>query len=66
MPVFWKTEASLHISLLYRHAVLDYDNLESTPENPIIIEQQIITVLDDHKHDNFAVQHIKKHLFITI
>ena len=59
MPVFGKTEASLHISLLYRHAVLDYDNLESTPENPIIIEEQIITVLDDHKHDNFAVHHIK-------
>lgn len=33
---FQKTEVSLHVSVVYRHAILEYDRVDSTRENPNI------------------------------
>jgi hypothetical protein len=37
---FQKTEVSLHVTLLYRHAVLEVDGFESTIEEPRIATEQ--------------------------
>ncbi len=56
---FAKSEASLHVTVLYRHAMEEFDGEQSTEENPIIIKEHIFTILDDKTHDNYAVQQIK-------
>ena len=49
---FSKTEVSLHVTVLYRHAVKEFDGEQSTAENPIIVKEHIFTILDDNGHDN--------------
>ena len=59
---FAKAEASLHVTVLFRHSEAEYDGEASTPENPIIVKEHIFTILDDKTHDHYAVHEIKKHI----
>ena len=55
---FSRGKVSIHVTILYRHSVLDFDGLKSTPEDHIIIKEHIFTILDDLQHDSYAVQHV--------
>ncbi|CAC5383741.1 unnamed protein product [Mytilus coruscus] len=48
---FQKPEASLHVSLLYRHAILEVDGVDSTLEDPNIVTENFFVISDDEKHD---------------
>ena len=48
---FQKTEISIHVSLIYRHAILEYDGIDSTQDNPNIVCEQFFVFSDDETHD---------------
>ena len=56
---FSKSEASLHVTVLFRHSTLEYDGEESTKEKPVIVKEHIFCILDDKTHDNYAVHQIR-------
>ena len=49
---FQKTEVSIHVTILHRHAVLEYDGFESTRDDPKIIQEQFFVISPDVKHDH--------------
>jgi hypothetical protein len=49
---FQKAEVSLHVSIIYRHAILEYDHVDSTEENPNIVAEHFFVVIPDPVHDN--------------
>jgi hypothetical protein len=59
---FGKTEVSLHVSVIYRHAVAEYDGIDETN----IISELFYTISPDVTHDHFFVtrvqEAIKSHL----
>ena len=57
---FQKTEISIHVSLIYRHAVLEYDEVDSTEEIPNIICEQFIVFSDDETHDHHFTHAVEK------
>ena len=56
---FSKTEASIHVTILYRHASQEFDNCASTEEQPKIIKEYIFVISDDMAHDSYSVQHVR-------
>lgn len=49
---FQKSEISVHVSLIYRHAILEYDEIDSLPNKPEVLCEQFIVFSDDEKHDH--------------
>ena len=37
---FQKTEISIHVTILHRHAILELDDEDSTPESPVIVSEK--------------------------
>ncbi|XP_071140649.1 uncharacterized protein [Mytilus edulis] len=56
---FQCTEVSLHVLIIYRHAVLEYDGKDSTTENPNIIKEHFFVVSNDDKHDHHFVHEVQ-------
>ena len=50
-------KASLHISVLFRHASMASDEKESTTKEPIVIKEHIFVISDDPVQDNDSVHH---------
>jgi hypothetical protein len=46
-----KSEVSIHVSILYRHAILEYDQVDSSTEEPNIICEQFFVISPDSSHD---------------
>ena len=63
---FQRTECSLHVTIIHRHAILEYDGLDSTDDFPEIITEHFFVISPDLQHDhNFtkcAQQQIKQYL----
>ncbi|CAG2208510.1 unnamed protein product [Mytilus edulis] len=59
---FQKTEASLHVSLLYRHAILEVDGVESTSEDPYIVTENFFVISEDEKHDQYFTFQVQKYI----
>ncbi|CAC5393263.1 unnamed protein product [Mytilus coruscus] len=49
---FQKLEVSLHVTILHRHSVLEYDGKDSTAEEPNIVTEQFFVISPDQKHDH--------------
>ncbi|CAC5378511.1 unnamed protein product [Mytilus coruscus] len=49
---FQKLEVSLHVTILHRHSVLEYDGKDSTEEEPNIVTEQFFVISPDQKHDH--------------
>ena len=49
---FAKMEVSLHVTILHRHAVLEYDGIESTSDEPQTITEQFFVISPDPSHDH--------------
>ena len=54
---FQKKEASLHVTILHRHAMLEVDGIESTPEDPRLIQEQLFVISPDLQHDHHFTYH---------
>lgn len=52
---FGQTQASIHVTILHRHAIMDIDEVESSIEEPIIITEHLFTISPDTKHDHHSV-----------
>ena len=57
---FQKIEVSIHVSLLYRHAVLEVDGVESTVDNPFIIKEEFFVISEDDKRDQYFTHFAQK------
>jgi hypothetical protein len=57
---FQKLEASIHVTLIYKHALLELDGVESTNENPKVITEQCFVISDDDKHDQHFTHFVQK------
>jgi hypothetical protein len=44
-------QATVHVCLVNRHAEMHFDGVESTVENPIIVEDQFFVISEDNQHD---------------
>jgi hypothetical protein len=57
----WHTvQISLHIGIVYRHAVLAVDGVESTADNPIIVKDVFVFTSDDTTHDFHFVHEVQR------
>ena len=56
---FSRTEASIHVTILCRHASQEFDNCAGTEEQPKIIKEYIFVISDDMAHDSYSVQHVR-------
>ena len=57
---FHKIEVSIHVTLLYRHAVLEVDSIESTVDNPAIIKEEFFVISEDDKRDQHFTHYVQK------
>ncbi|CAG2239432.1 unnamed protein product [Mytilus edulis] len=56
---FQRTEVSIHVTLIYRHAVLEIDGTSSTPDDPNIICEHFYVISPDEKHDQYFTRHVQ-------
>ena len=63
---FQRTECILHVTIIHKHAILEYDGLDSTDDFPEIIAEHFFVISPDLQHDhNFTKcvqQQIKQYL----
>ena len=52
---FSQVQASIHVTVLHRHALMDVDRILSTEENPIVITEHLFVISADSKHDHHSV-----------
>ena len=53
-------KVSIHVTVLYRHASLEYDGVVSTAEQPEVIKEYVFAISDDVTQDHDSVLHIQK------
>ncbi|CAG2251287.1 unnamed protein product [Mytilus edulis] len=56
---FQRTEVSIHVTLIYRRAVLEIDGASSTPDDPNIICEHFYVISPDGKHDQYFTRHVQ-------
>ena len=57
-----KAEVSIHGSILYRHAILEYDQVDSSTEEPNIICEQFFVISPDSSHDRHFTLYCQKQI----
>lgn len=55
---FSQVQASVHVTVLKRHAIKEIDGMNSTEEKPNIITEHIFVILPDCRHDHDSVQQV--------
>jgi hypothetical protein len=63
---FQKTEISIHVTLLYRHAVQNTDGIQSTPENPEIVLEHFYVISADEKHDQHFTHKVQEEISLYL
>lgn len=53
-------KVSIHVTVLYKHASLEYDGISSTAEEPEVIKEYLFAISDDVTQDHDSVLHIQK------
>ena len=53
-------KVSLHVSIVYRHAVETTDGVESTEEDPYTIKEHLFVISDDPGQDHDSVHHVQE------
>ena len=57
---FQRTDVSIYVSLIYKHAILEVDGVSSTPEEINIICEHFYIISPDEKHDQYFVHYVWK------
>lgn len=55
-----QSQASIHDTILHRHALKDVDGVQSTIEYPVIITEHIFVISPDTKHDHHSVHQVRE------
>jgi hypothetical protein len=55
-------EVSLHVSVIHRHAMLEYDGIDSNEENPNVIAKHFYVISPDQQHDHFFFHEVRKQI----
>ena len=63
---FQKTEVSIHVTILYRHSILEKDGINSSPENPKLIREQFFVISPDTQHDRSFTQYCQKQISANV
>ena len=50
-----QTQASIHVTILHRHALNDTDGVGSLPDAPLLVTEHIFVISPDCKHDHHSV-----------
>ena len=53
-------QASIHVTILHRHALIDVDIIESTERNVQLITEHLFVISLDCKHDHDSVHSVRK------
>jgi hypothetical protein len=53
---------SLHVSVIHRHAMLEYDGIDSNEENPNVITEHFYVISPDQQHNHFFVHEVRKQI----
>ena len=53
---YGQTQASLHVTVLHRHALLAIDGEESSEDDPRIVTEHLYVISPDLRHDHHSVQ----------
>ena len=57
---FSQVQASIHITILHRHALINVDGIQSTDGNPYVITEHVFVISPDCKHDHHSVHSARK------
>lgn len=63
---FQKTEVSIHVTILYRHSILEKDGIDSSPEIPKLIREQFFVISPDTQHDRSFTQYCQKQISANV
>ena len=50
---------SIHVSVIYRHAILEVDGVESLPDIPFIVTEHFFVISPDDKHDQLFTEKVQ-------
>lgn len=53
---YGQTQASIHVTVLHRHALKEIDSEESSDEDPKLVTEHLFTISPDLRHDHHSVQ----------
>ena len=56
---FQRTEVSIHVSVIYRHAILEKDGVDSSPENSNIVTEHFFGISPDETHDQHFTNEVQ-------
>ena len=56
---FSQTQASIHVTILHRHAIMNIDGQESTEDDPIIITEHLFVISPDCRHNHHSVHEVR-------
>ncbi|CAG2215128.1 unnamed protein product [Mytilus edulis] len=59
---FQKTEVLVHVTILHRHALLEYDGVDSSEDFPEIITEQFFVISPDLVHDQYFVHQVRNYI----
>jgi hypothetical protein len=55
-------EVSIHVSVIHRHALLEYDGIDRNEENPNVMAEHFYVIRPDQQHDTFFVHEVRKQI----
>lgn len=56
---YQKTEVTVYVTIIHRHALLEYDGVESTEEDPQIVSETFYVISPDLQHDHHFVHNVQ-------
>jgi hypothetical protein len=59
---FQKQEVSIHVTLIYRHAMLNADGVQSTTDDPHVITEHLHVISNDEKHDHHFTHYVQNQI----
>ena len=59
---FQKQEVSIHVTLIYRHAMLNADGVQSTTDDPHVNTEHFHVISNDEKHDHHFTHYVQNQI----
>ncbi|CAC5395273.1 unnamed protein product [Mytilus coruscus] len=56
---FQRTEVSIHVTILNRHAILEVDGIDSTLDSPVIVSEHNFVISPDLNHDRHYTGYVQ-------
>ena len=59
---YGQTQASIHVTILHRHALPEVDGEESSEDDPRVVTEHLYVISPDLRHDHHSVQGCRNHV----